>query len=599
MYSVSDKFIESISKPSRDIKSKITIGDTVIEGEDISNYTLEDKLVTGEDFEIGTAIMTILDVDLINENKKFDKYIFENKELFIEIGIELEDKTIEYVPLGYFTVDNVTKNGKLISLETSDRMAKFEKEYKTAIQFPIKLIDIAKDICNKAGIELKNTEFTNSDYVVEIKPDFTDLTLRKAISYIAELAGGYSRINRIGELEIFNIENKILNYSNYIGNENISNGAYLFNDVLKQSEIKITRDNYFSLSNKENLLVTIDKLVIKSSSVIVEKGDGTNLYEIVDNIFCQNPNTLIDKLYEQISKISYIPFTLTWQGNPSLDLGDPLTIRNNASIYNTFATERKLTFSGGLKEEYTASLMSNAKKESTPKGNIAIEVGKVKTEIKVLDGKIEQKVSSEEFETYVGQTDKAIELMAKDISSNGEEISELTIRAGEIEQSVSKKVGEDEVKSIITQNPDKVKVAFNGIDSYTQISKDGLTINNGHFQLQNGNNVVIIDGTHNIHKIISEGTAQINFTGENITVTINHNLGYKPAFSSYQSGANGVDEYTALPALTWNDGNGIVAIIRSRCDANNLYFDFRKKIDYEMQNLVIYIKYFIYKEVAF
>ncbi|MDU5108901.1 MAG: hypothetical protein E6248_00525 [Clostridium sp.] len=599
MYSVSDKFVDAIKKPSRYIKSKITIGDTVIEGEDISNYTLEDKLVTGEDFEIGTAIMTILDIDLINENKKFDKYIFENKELFIEIGIELEDKTIEYVPLGYFIVDNVTKNGKLINLETSDRMAKFEKEYKTNIQFPAKLIDIAKDICNKAGTKFKNTRFVNSDYIVEIKPDFTDLTLRKAISYVSELAGGYSRISRNGELEIFNVENKIQNYSTYIGNENISKNSYLFNDVLKQNEIKITRDNYFTLSNKENLLITIDKVIIKSSSIEVEKGDGDNSYEIVDNIFCQNPNALIDKLYEQISKIAYIPFVLTWQGNPSLDLGDPLTIRNNASIYNTFATERKLTYSGGLKEEYTASLMSNAKKESTPKGNIAIEVGKVKTEIKVLDGKIEQKVSNDEFETYIGQTEKTIELMAKDISGNTKEVSQLKITAGEIEQSVSKKVGEEEVKSIITQNPDKVRVAFNGVDSYTQISKDGLKINNGHFQLQNGNNVVIIDGNHNIHKIISEGTAQINFTGENKTITIKHNLGYKPAFSSYQNGANGADEYTSLPALTWNDGSGVVAIIRSRCDSNNLYFDFMKKSDYTIQSITIYIKYFIYKEVAF
>ena len=434
MYSVSDKFVDAIKKPSRYIKSKITIGDTVIEGEDISNYTLEDKLVTGEDFEIGTAIMTILDIDLINENKKFDKYIFENKELFIEIGIELEDKTIEYVPLGYFIVDNVTKNGKLINLETSDRMAKFEKEYKTNIQFPAKLIDIAKDICNKAGTKFKNTRFVNSDYIVEIKPDFTDLTLRKAISYVSELAGGYSRISRNGELEIFNVENKIQNYSTYIGNENISKNSYLFNDVLKQNEIKITRDNYFTLSNKENLLITIDKVIIKSSSIEVEKGDGDNSYEIVDNI---------------------------------------------------------------------------------------------------------------------------------------------------------------------SQNPDKVRVAFNGVDSYTQISKDGLKINNGHFQLQNGNNVVIIDGNHNIHKIISEGTAQINFTGENKTITIKHNLGYKPAFSSYQNGANGADEYTSLPALTWNDGSGVVAIIRSRCDSNNLYFDFMKKSDYTIQSITIYIKYFIYKEVAF
>lgn len=135
------------------------------------------------------------------------------------------------------------------------------------------------------------------------------------------------------------------------------------------------------------------------------------------------------------------------------------------------------------------------------------------------------------------------------------------------------------------------KVAI-GIDDDT-----GITITGGAFTLKNNNNTVVIDGQHNIHKIIAEGTTTINYVDESITVTVAHNLGYKPAFSAYQMGANGANEFTQLPAMTWS--NGVIAMIRARCDNTNLYFDFLTSTGYTETNLTIYIKYFLYLEVCF
>ncbi|WP_418223580.1 hypothetical protein [Clostridium isatidis] len=597
MYNVSESYKIAVKNPSRFWKSRITIDNEVFEGEDISSYTLEDSLLSDNDFELGTSIMTLLDLEFINKEGKFNNYIFENKELFLEIALELDNEVFEYVPLGYFIIDTVSKTDNIIRLEATNRISRLEKEYNSNLEYPATLLQIANDICNKAGLELKNTSFVNSNYLVEIKPDYTEITLRRAISYIAELACGYVRIDREGKLEIFNIENDILNNSLYAGTSILDSNSIYLNDELRMNEINIGRDNYFELQNKENLLVNFDKLTIKSSSIEEVRGEGENYYEIVDNIFCQNPSKVIDNIYNQLVKIAYIPFNLTWQGNPALDLGDSLTIKNKASIYNTLAMNRKLYFSGGLKEEYNSELISRTKKESTPKGNVSIEIGKVKTEIKVLDGKIEQKVSNEEFETYITQTEKEIDLISKKSNENSKELAAIKITSNEISEEVSKKVGTDEVKSIISQNPESVKMGFNGIDDNVVISENGLDVNNGHFQLKNGNNVVLIDGTHNIHKIVAEGTTQINFIGEDITVSIEHGLGYKPTFSAYQNGANGTDEYTSLPAITWSDG--VAAIIRARADTNKIYFDFKTKTDYQIENVTIYIKYFIYKEVAF
>ncbi len=133
-------------------------------------------------------------------------------------------------------------------------------------------------------------------------------------------------------------------------------------------------------------------------------------------------------------------------------------------------------------------------------------------------------------------------------------------------------------------------------------SKDGkvsINLDDGKFILSNSKGQVIIDGEHNIHKIIKEGIATINFRGDSITKTVPHNLGYRPAMSAYQMGANGADEFTSLPAMTWADDSGITAIIRARCDSNNIYFDFNVKNGYQIGNIDIKIKYFLYKEVAF
>lgn len=150
------------------------------------------------------------------------------------------------------------------------------------------------------------------------------------------------------------------------------------------------------------------------------------------------------------------------------------------------------------------------------------------------------------------------------------------------------------------------KIIFDGTnfqigadDKNVKITEGNVDIKNGAFTLINNNNTVVIDGQYNIHKIVAEGTTQIDYSGSDVTVTVAHNLGYKPAFSAYQMGANDIDQYTQLPASTWSSQYGDVAKIRARCDNTNLYFDFLTTPNYTVPTVTIYIKYFIYKEVAF
>jgi len=55
-------------------------------------------------------------------------------------------------------------------------------------------------------------------------------------------------------------------------------------------------------------------------------------------------------LYSVLKNVSYTACTLKWQGDFSLDLGDKVTVDGN----DTYVLSRKLTYTGGLRENYRA-----------------------------------------------------------------------------------------------------------------------------------------------------------------------------------------------------------------------------------------------------
>jgi hypothetical protein len=307
-----------------------------------------------------------------------------------------------------------------------------------------------------AGIVLLNTSFPNSSYTVNYKPVMDNVTCRKAIAQVAELAGGYARITRDGKLEIFNISTTAKNTVIYAGNDSIASADFDIADELIAGVINVTRDNYITFTNKELSLATIDTVSVKVGDVEAKLGGDENPYYIIDNIFCQNPDAVINELYNTLNGLGYMPFNSKWQGNPAIDPGDMITIKTVSSQYNTIATSRKLTYRGGLREEYTAVGKSNVEKNSTPKGNLTLDMNKAKTEIKVLDGKIEQRVTKDDFETYTEQTD------------------------AELKARVSR--GED-LKTEVTQNADSWKISINGKlkGSKYEFNGEGFTLSDDNY----------------------------------------------------------------------------------------------------------------------
>ncbi|MCX0353283.1 hypothetical protein LI064_01940 [Clostridium perfringens] len=481
MLNVTKSYDDVMSKDGRIIKGKFVFNDREFDGEQIQEFTLEDDILTNDVFQIGTFIRSKGTAKLIDVD-----YKFVGKEFELHIGIYTDNTTIEYLKVGIFKVKTVSKKERITSIEFYDRADLFDCKYETTLAYPTTLLGITKEICMDLNIKLATKKFINSSYIVPLKPNFEEeLTYRKVIAQIAELAGGYARINSDGKLEFFNLEK--YNNSFYAGNNTF---ALNTDDRILDNRcvIGMGRKTYIDLDTSEALTNTITKLVVKTGDVKAELGEDTGLtYFIENNIFCQNPVDIIEPIFEALYYLNYRKLNVKWIGNPKYQAGDQLVVYDGNVLHNTYIMSKKLSFNGVLREEYSAEGKTKEETKDMTKGNLTLKVEKTIVEVNVAKDEIAQRVKQAEFETYVQQTAK------------------------EIKQKISRG---DDLKTEVTQNAESWGVSIDGkLRGRTYIfDGEGFTIggtegdvakhtpNGSEYNFTDGSKAIINkDGFYNIY----------------------------------------------------------------------------------------------------
>lgn len=110
----------------------------------------------------------------------------------------------EMVPLGVFSAEKpVYSSRKNISIESFDRIVKFDKDYKSLdFSFPTSVFGLLQQVCSVADVPLKNSSIDNGEISIPSEPDFEGHTLRDILGYIAEISGDFVRVSRDGGLEL-------------------------------------------------------------------------------------------------------------------------------------------------------------------------------------------------------------------------------------------------------------------------------------------------------------------------------------------------------------------------------------------------------------
>lgn len=190
MINTSNLYKEKIYESGRKFHAKARIElteQTILElnDEDImqNGITIEDCVSPSNSFEVGSAIINELTLELYNLDEKFNNYDFKNAVINVQIGLEIGENLIEWIPKGYFTVDKANFSSSTVTITALDNMNKFDKPYaKSGLSYPATLFTILQDACNCCGVILNTQRFLNSDYIVQKRPSDEKTTFREIVA---------------------------------------------------------------------------------------------------------------------------------------------------------------------------------------------------------------------------------------------------------------------------------------------------------------------------------------------------------------------------------------------------------------------------------
>lgn len=208
MYSISKQCYDVLFSSTRQftVRATVTLADGTVMSLVAADFKqsgiqLNEATSSSGSFDLGAAIMSKLTLTLNNASGKFSDINFIGGQVnAIQIGVYLNETTIEWIPLGVFDIDSVKYSGSAAEITAYDLLGRADRDLSESIAFPLKLGPLLRRICADCGIPWNGDSFLHENYVVNSPPQ--NATCRDVISYIAQLAGGYARMTREGNLEL-------------------------------------------------------------------------------------------------------------------------------------------------------------------------------------------------------------------------------------------------------------------------------------------------------------------------------------------------------------------------------------------------------------
>lgn len=289
----------------------------------IGQVSLTQRVNAGEGLAFGSVFAATLEVTILCKEG--------------QLPIRAGDKVIlleEDSQLGIFYVEQPQKTGKgSYRITAYDALRLADKDLSLWLSglpdFPYSLGEFARLVCNQCGIELKEGEIPNGDFLVE---RFTgkEITGRMLLSWICQAAGRFCRVTADGKAEF---------------------AWYVPTDVT----LAPTGEGFYyrgSFSREDDAVLPIDQVAIRESGTDVgtlypQELAGENVYIIEGNplLRAKNGQSLVgiaQSLYEVLSAISYTPCRVSVPAGLDIQPGQIVTVEDSAGNSHTmYVMERR------------------------------------------------------------------------------------------------------------------------------------------------------------------------------------------------------------------------------------------------------------------
>lgn len=296
---------------------------------------------------IGATTSQTLDLTLLNKGD----IVYGTSTIKVEIGLKI-GSIVEYIPIGIYNIDDIEKTDYTIKITAYDNMIKFERNFTTSLGDTLTLQQVVSELTRITGVQ-----FTGSlpSYTVKKLEGFT---CREILSYVASLCGGNAVITRDGKFTI--VTPADVNYS-------------------------IGTSNYFDYKREETKY-KIGKISCQAGEEILSKGSiGADTMELeFENSWITS--TILTDVYTKLNGFEYLGYSMKWQGDPSIDVGDIVTITDKKGVVRKHPIlYQKFTYTGGLTSEIGAKGENKNKNEFSSSGSTAKKVERVVMELALIN----------------------------------------------------------------------------------------------------------------------------------------------------------------------------------------------------------------------
>lgn len=281
-------------------------------------------------FDIGSAMISKLTLQINNFDGAYSKYDFNGAEVVAYVGLQLTDR-IEKIKICTATVtDAPYQNNVIISLTCEDNMAKFDRDYsESKLIYPATRLQIVQDICSVCGVSLQTTSFANSDYIVPERPEDENLTCRQVLAWVAQIGCQWAKCDANGKLNIGWYKTEPLD-SDYISIEH-TNGFTPYLDDVVITGIQVTeylKSNSSEKKAKSYLYGKTGYVLSISDNKLIPEGTG---------------ETVASMIGQKCIGMSFRPFTAQCLTDISLEEGDPVKIiSRDGTEYKSYLTSVRL-----------------------------------------------------------------------------------------------------------------------------------------------------------------------------------------------------------------------------------------------------------------
>lgn len=296
---------------------------------------------------IGATTSQSLDLILINKGDM----VYGTSTIKVEIGLKI-GSIIEYIPIGIYNIDDIEKTDYTIKITAFDNMIKFETPYFSTLGDTPTLQQVVNELASKTGVQ-----FTGSLPAYNVKK-LEGFTCREILGYVASLCGGNAVITRDGKFTIV---------------------------TPKDNSYSIGTANYIDYKREETKY-KIGKVSCQAGEEVLSKGSlGTDSMELQ----FENPwvnATILTDIYNKLNGFEYLGYSMKWQGDLSLDVGDIVTITDKKGVVRKHPIlSQKFTYTGGLTSEISAKGENKNKNSYSSSGSTSNKVERVVMELALIN----------------------------------------------------------------------------------------------------------------------------------------------------------------------------------------------------------------------